>query len=54
MTVVAFARLLSISRSNAYVLFERRSIDTNMLSRISRVLDYDFFSVYTEKLKQEE
>lgn len=52
-SVVWFARQLSVSRSNVYILFEKRSIDTNILLRISLLLDFDFFSLYSHKLKED-
>lgn len=50
--VVWFARQLSCSRTNAYKIFEKRSIDTNELMRISMVLDFDFFKIYSNKIKE--
>lgn len=49
-SVVWFAGQLSLSRSNVYLLFEKRSIDTNTLLRISLILDYDFFALYSNRL----
>lgn len=51
MSVVAFARELSCTRGNAYKLFDKRSIDTETLLRISVILGYDFFQHYSECLK---
>lgn len=53
MTVSRLARLLSCERSNLYRLFEKDSIDTRLLLRISRALDYDFFQLYSNELKKE-
>ena len=39
-----FARKLACDRSNIYRLFEKESIDTGLLLRISIVLQHDFFS----------
>lgn len=50
MTVSHLARLLSCERSNLYRLFEKDSIDTRLLLRISRALDYDFFQLYSNEL----
>ena len=50
-TVVWFARKLSCSRTNVYKIFEKPSIDTNLLLRISSILNYDFFKHYTEYFK---
>jgi len=50
-TVVWFARNMSYSRTNIYKIFERSSIDTDVLMRISALLEVDFFKVYSEYLK---
>lgn len=50
--VVWFAHQLSCSRTNAYKIFEKRSIDTTELMRISIVLDFDFFKCYSEELSK--
>lgn len=42
-TVVWFANELSCHRTNIYKIFDKPSIDTNDLMRISRILDYNFF-----------
>lgn len=39
-----FARKLSCDRSNIYRLFQKDSIDTKLLARISILLDHDFFA----------
>lgn len=46
LTVVWFARKLSCSRSNVYLLFDKPSLDTNVLMRISIILEYNFFEAY--------
>ena len=38
-----FARQLSCDRSNVYRIFQRNNIDTQTLTRISRILQYNFF-----------
>ena len=43
-----FARKLACDRSNIYRLFEKESIDTGLLLRISLVLQHDFFSEYAQ------
>ncbi len=45
-----FARKLSCDRSNVYRLFQRESIDTSLLKRISCVLQHDFFADLSESL----
>ena len=42
MSVSEFARRINKSRENAYDIFRRKSLDTDLLSVISQVLDYDF------------
>lgn len=49
-----FARKLACDRSNVYRIFQRDSIDTGMLFRISRLLDHDFFTDLSEQLQQHE
>jgi len=50
--VVWLARQLSCSRTNIYKIFDRRSIDTNELMRISMILDYDFFKLYSAEMDE--
>lgn len=50
LTVVAFARMLGCSRINVYKIYERPSIDTGQLQRISAILHTDFFRHYSETL----
>ncbi|MBV8038911.1 helix-turn-helix domain-containing protein [Bacteroides sp. AN502] len=49
-TVVSMARQLSCGRANVYKIFEKYSIDTELLMKISVTLDYDFFSLYSREL----
>ena len=44
-----FARKLYCERTNVYDIFKRRSIDTEMLLRISVVLQHDFFRYYSSE-----
>ena len=50
MTIVLFSSRLSCTRANAYKIFEKKTIDTDMLLRISKILDYDFFKLYSKEL----
>lgn len=52
-TVVWFAKELGCSRTNAYKIFEKESINTNELMRISEILNYDFFKHYSAELKKQ-
>jgi len=42
-TVTWFARQLNCHRVNVYDIFNRKTIDTELLWRISVILDHDFF-----------
>ncbi len=46
-SVTEFARRINKSRENIYSIFTRKSIDTSLLAKISEVLDYDFFRMYS-------
>lgn len=41
-----FAKQICFERSNVYRLFKRKSIDTDLLIKISEVLEHDFLSEY--------
>ena len=41
-SVTWFARKLSCDRTNVYRIFQKQSIDTNLLIRISLILNRDF------------
>ena len=49
-----FAKQICCERTNVYSIFQRSSLDTELLLRISKVLSYDFFDIYRQTLKQEE
>lgn len=51
-SVTWFAARMGCSRTNAYKIFERHSINTDDLFRISKILRYNFFSIYSEELIQ--
>lgn len=42
------ARQLYCDRTNIYKIFKRDSIDTALLQRICKALDYDFFRIYSD------
>lgn len=46
LTVVDFAKKISITRDGAYKIFEKEQINTALLGKISDVLQHDFFSYY--------
>lgn len=43
-----FAQKLSCDRSNVYRLFQKESIDTHLLARISIILNYNFFAEFDD------
>jgi len=49
--VVAFADALCCDRSNIYSIFERKTIDTDKLIRISEILGHNFLLEYFEEEK---
>lgn len=48
-----FAGKLYYDRTNVYSIFKRKSIDTDLLLRISHVLNYNFFNCYHPEFKEE-
>lgn len=49
-TVVWLAQQLGCSRTNVYKIYEKSSIDTNTMLRLSKILKYDFFALYKEEI----
>lgn len=47
-TVTWFARKLYCDRTNVYKIFRKQSLDTELLLRISIILECDFFRYYTD------
>ncbi len=46
-SVTNFAKKINRTRNVVYNIFERESIDTGLLNKIGKVLNCDFFSVYS-------
>ena len=46
-SITAFAKKISRSRNVVYDIFSRESVDTDLLNKIGKVLNCDFFSVYS-------
>ena len=42
LTVAELARRLHCERTNVYTIFRRRSIDVELLARLSNILDHNF------------
>ena len=45
-TITEFARSIDRERTTVYDIFRRKSIDTELLIKISEALNYDFHQVY--------
>lgn len=52
-TVTWFADKLHCDRRNVYDIFQRPSIDTELLRRICLILNHDFFKEYSALLKKD-
>lgn len=50
-TVVWLSRQLACTRPNIYKIYEKSSIDTSLLLRISTILQHDFFEELSKELK---
>lgn len=50
-SVVWLSRKLNCNRTNVYKIFHRASIDTELLLKISNILNRDFFAYYTSRLQ---
>ncbi|MEF9427082.1 MAG: hypothetical protein L0956_07885 [Candidatus Mariimomonas ferrooxydans] len=46
MSVSELGRRVQTTRQNIYRIFERQSIDTDLLQRLGKALNHDFFSYY--------
>jgi len=46
-----FAMEIGMARQNIYRLFEKESIDTDLLLKICKVLDYNFFDYFSPNSK---
>lgn len=47
-----FARRINCSPQNVYDIFERKTLDSKLLSLICKVLDYDFFQYFSNNGKK--
>lgn len=43
-----FAKLINSTKQNIYSIYNRKSLDTQLLEKISTALDYDFFKFYAD------
>ena len=53
-TVVWLAEQLNYTRPNVYDIFERPSIDTTLLLKLSQILNHDFFADFSARLESQE
>lgn len=53
-SVTWFANKLYCDRTNIYKIFKRGSIDSDLLLRISNVLNHNFFNYYLNELENYE
>lgn len=51
-SVVWFSQSLNCNRTNVYKIFSRTSIDTELLLKISNILNRNFFEDYSERVKR--
>ena len=52
MQISELGRRINTARQNVYKILNKKTMDTGMLLKISKVLEYDFFQHYTP-LKEE-
>ena len=51
LTVVGLSRELGCHRTNIYRIFDSPTVDTGVLFRLSSILHYDFFKIYSKDLE---
>lgn len=51
-TVSWLARKLNCHRTVVYRIFNKNSIDTGVLKRISEIMNYDFFKEYSDEMNK--
>lgn len=53
LTITEFAKRINRSREAVRGILQKKSINTELLSTISDVLDYDFFSLYSQQKNEQ-
>ena len=53
MTITEFGKRISTHRRNVYDIFERESVDTALLQKVSDILEHDFFGYYKQARSKE-
>ena len=51
-SVVWLAEQMECSRTNIYKMFNKHAINTSELLKISRILEFDFFRLYSDYLSK--
>jgi hypothetical protein len=54
LSIEQFANRISCKSGNIYKIFERERMDTGLLMQISKILNYDFFRLYSEDIQLDE
>lgn len=49
-SVVKFASIINTTRENVYGIFKRKSIDTELLIKISKALNFNFFELFYSEI----
>lgn len=50
-TVIDLSRILDCSRTNVYKILGKRNIDTALLMKLSQIIGFDFFKIYTDEVE---
>ena len=53
LSIEDFANSIGCNRDNVYDIFRRERINTDQLLKISKILQYDFFEVYSKLINNE-
>ncbi|MFM2285771.1 MAG: hypothetical protein RLZZ543_1268 [Bacteroidota bacterium] len=50
--ITELARIVNTNRNNIYDIFSRKTIDSGLLEKISAILEFDFFRLYSIALSK--
>ena len=53
LSIEKFAESIGCNRDNVYDIFRRERINTDQLLKISKVLQFDFFEIYSKMVNEE-
>ena len=51
-SIVDLAKSINCDRTNIYKILNKRTIDTDLLIRISQALKFDFFQMISDSMKK--